>query len=154
MPLPRGLLRWPTYAMGQLHRATNARMEAELAGEGLSLRTYQVLVCLEEFGELSQQQVCDSIVADRSDMVRIVDRLEELGQVVRHRDAVDRRRHRLTLTPAGRGALRRAEEMIDRITSDALSELSESERQTLHRLTLRALGEPLDAADQPASRSA
>lgn len=145
---PRGLLRWPTYAMAQLHRAANARLDAALAEEGLSLRTHQVLVCLDEFGELSQQQVCDAIVVDRSDMVRLLDRLEELGQVVRDRDVVDRRRHLLMLTPAGRAALRRGEQVIERITDEALSSLSETERRTLHRLTLRALGEPADVVDQ------
>jgi DNA-binding MarR family transcriptional regulator len=145
MTRPLRLLRWPTYAMGQLHRAACARMEAALAGEGLPLRTYHVLVCLDELGELSQQQVCDAIAADRSDMVRMIDRLEELGHVVRERDAVDRRRHLLRLTPSGHAALGRAEHVIARVTDEVLSGLSDAERRTLHLLTLRALGEPADA---------
>ncbi len=83
----------------------------------------------------------------RSDMVRLVDQLEQLGQVVRHRDRADRRRHLLTLTPAGRRALSRGKRVIERVTDDMLSNLSGAERRALHRLALRALGEPPDLAD-------
>src|SRR5207244_2943183 len=111
---PRQLLRWPTYALGQLARAAASQLDEALAGEGLSLRTHQVLGCLAEFGQVSQQQVCDAIAVDRSDMVRLLDQLEQLGQIVRRSDRADRRRHLLTLTPAGRSALSRGERVIKR----------------------------------------
>jgi len=144
LPRPRQLLRWPTYALGQLARAAAVRMDAALAEEGLALRTHQVLACLAEFGEVSQQLVCDAIEVDRSDMVRLVDRLEQLGHVVRDRDAADRRRHRLRLTPAGVSALERGEQVIERVTDGLLANLSPPERRALHRLALRALGETTD----------
>jgi DNA-binding MarR family transcriptional regulator len=147
LPRPRQLLRWPTYALGQLARAAATQLDEALAREGLSLRTHQVLGCLAEFGQVSQQQVCDAIVVDRSDMVRLLDQLEQLGQVVRHSDRADRRRHLLTLTPAGRSALSRGERVIERVTDDVLSNLSGTQRRALHRLALRALGEPPDLAD-------
>lgn len=133
--------------MGQLSRAAAARIDAALTQEGLSLRTHQVLVCLAESGQISQQQVCDAIVVDSSDMVRLLDRLEQLGQVIRDRDRKDRRRHLLALTPAGRSAIQHGERVIERVTDDVLSNLSRAERRTLHRLALRALGEPTDLAD-------
>ena len=136
-----GLRGRPAYALSQLHHALTARLERELAAEGLSLRTHQVLASIDEHGARSQQQVCDSIVVDRSEMVRIVDRLEEAGMLVRRRDRADRRRHRLELTPSGREALQRGERVIEAVTKDSLSRLSESERSTLHALTLLALGE-------------
>ena len=61
-------------------------------------RTYYVLATLAEYGELSQQQVCDRIEMDRSDMVRLIDDLEARGNVIRGRDPHDRRRYRLTLS--------------------------------------------------------
>jgi DNA-binding MarR family transcriptional regulator len=147
LPRPRQLLRWPTYALGQLARAAATQLDDALAREGLSLRTHQVLVCLAEFGQVSQQQVCDAIVVDRSDMVRLLDQLEQLGQVVRDRDRADRRRHLLTLTPTGRSALARGERVIERVTGNVLSNLSGAERRALHRLALRALGETPDLAN-------
>jgi DNA-binding MarR family transcriptional regulator len=147
LPRPRGLLRWPTYTIGQIARIAATRLDAALSQEGLSLRTHQVLVCLAEFGQVSQQQVCDAIVVDSSDMVRLLDRLEQLGQVVRERDRVDRRRHLLALTPAGRSAMQRGERVIERVADDVLANLSQAERRTLHRLALQALGELAELAD-------
>jgi DNA-binding MarR family transcriptional regulator len=146
LPRPRQLLRWPTYVLGQLSRTAATRLDVALSQEGLSLRTHQILGCLVEFGQVSQQQVCDAIAVDRSDMVRLLDQLEDLGQVVRDRDPADRRRHLLTLTPTGRSALARGERVIARVTDEVLSNLSGAERRTLHRLALRALGEPPDLA--------
>lgn len=145
---PEGLLRWPSYALGQLHRRARSQTEAALDAEGLSMRTHFVLVCLSEDGELSQQQVCDRVAVDRSDMVRLIDRLEAADQVIRGRDPADRRRHVLSLTPAGAMALQRGEQIIGRVTDEVLSSLTTDERRTLHRLTLRALGEPTDIADR------
>lgn len=134
-----GLLGRPAYALGQLHSALTAQLEKELAGIGLSLRTHQVLACIAEHGGHSQQQVSDSVDVDRSEMVRIVDRLEEAGLLIREVDPADRRRHRLQLTAAGRRLLRRGETVIEAVTETALGGLSRDERRTLHRLTLRAL---------------
>lgn len=146
---PRGLLRWPSYAVGQLHRAARARVDAALGEKGLSARGYGVLVCLDECGELSQQQVGDRVAIDRSDLVKLIDRLEALGQVQRRPDLADRRRHALSLTAEGIRALREADQILERLTAEIFATLSARERQTLHRLTLKALGQPA-AGSEPA----
>jgi DNA-binding MarR family transcriptional regulator len=146
---PEGLLRWPTYALGQLHLVARARIDAALAAGGLSVRSHAVLVCLDEYGEVSQQYVADRVAIDRSDLVKVLDQLESLGQVQRRPDPRDRRRHVLTLTDAGRHAARTAEQSIGQATDEIFSALSAQERRTLHRLALRALGEPDRLADEP-----
>lgn len=138
---PRGLLRWPSYAVGQLHRVARSRLDSALAEKGLSVRTHAVLVCLDEYGELSQQQVADRVAIDRSDLVKLIDQLESLGQVVRSPDLTDRRRHVLSLTTKGKRAISQAEQIVERASDDIFANLTPQERQTLHRLTLQALGE-------------
>lgn len=137
---PPEWLRQPAYALAQLHQALHGRLEQELADQGLSLRMHQALVCIEENHGGSQQQVSNSVEVDRSEMVRIIDRLEKQRMVVRERDPDDRRRYRLRLTVSGRRALRIAERVLDRVTAESLAGLSAGERRTLHDLTLRALG--------------
>jgi DNA-binding MarR family transcriptional regulator len=149
---PLGILRWPTFGLGQLYRSAHARLEARLANEDQSLRTYYVLVTLSEDGPLSQQQVCDRIDIDRSDMVRLIDDLEGRGHAERTRDRNDRRRYQLTLTPRGKKALGRCDAILAAVTNDVLASLSPDERQTLHRLTLRALGHDAEIADRPDAR--
>jgi MarR family transcriptional regulator, lower aerobic nicotinate degradation pathway regulator len=138
---PRGLLRWPSYALAQLHRTAKARVDAALSEKGLSARTYGVLVCLGEYGELSQQQVGDRVAIDRSDLVKLIDQLEALGRVERRPDLADRRRHVLSLTANGTRALREADQTLEGLTAEIFVNLSAAERQTLHRLTLKALGQ-------------
>lgn len=139
---PPGLLRWPSYVLGQLYRETQGSLEAALAPEALNLRSHFVLICLGEFEQISQQQVADRINMDASDLVKLLDGLEQRGLIVRERAPDDRRRHVLTLTPAGRRALGRANDGVIRATDEALSRLTRAERRTLHRLALKALGEP------------
>lgn len=141
---PRGLLRWPTYVMGQLHRSAVVQIDKALADEGLSLRDYYVLACLAEGGELAQQQVADRLGMDRSELVKMVDRLEAAGRVVRRRDTEDRRRQLLTLTDQGRAAVIRTEEISQQTTDALLDRLTPREREMLHRLLLQAAGEAAD----------
>jgi DNA-binding MarR family transcriptional regulator len=147
-PRPNRLLKFPVYSMASLYKPAYARLEAALAEIGLSVRIYQILAILDEFGGLSQQQVADRMLIDRSDMVRVLDRLEELGYVVRVRDAVDRRRHVLTMTPVGQDAMMRAEPVVGRVNDETFARLSGEERQTLHRLILVALGESTEVLDR------
>jgi len=102
---PLGVLRRPTFGLGQLYRSAHPRIGARLAQVNESLRTYYVLATLAEYGVLSQQQVCDRIEMDRSDMVRLIGDLEGRGHVIRTRDPEDRRRYHLILTPGGNAAL-------------------------------------------------
>ncbi len=131
---PRGLLRFPTYALGKLHKAVHTEM-------GMSLREHWVLVCLEEFDDLSQQQVSAALGIDRSEVVRLIDGLEEAGFVIRTRDATDRRKYRLTITQSGRAERRKTDELIEKAAERVLHRLDEEERRTLHHLALKALGE-------------
>ncbi|MEU4251547.1 MarR family transcriptional regulator [Amycolatopsis sp. NPDC026612] len=139
---PRALLRWPTYVMGQLHRAGVGRIDAALAAHGVALRDYYVLVCIGEEGPLSQQRVADRLGLDRSDLVKVLDRLEAAGWVSRERDTEDRRRHVLTLTEDGRATVGKVEEVSSAVTGELLARLGPGEQETLHRLLLKAFGEP------------
>lgn len=139
---PDHLLRGVSFTLSQLHRNNRTVVDGPLEAEGYSLRVYWVLSCLRSQGELSQQQVCDALGIDRSDMVRLVDDLEQRGLVVRVKDTKDRRKHLLALTKAGHSARKRAAELVDEATAQALDALSPFERRLLHRLALKALGQP------------
>jgi DNA-binding MarR family transcriptional regulator len=146
---PEQLLRGVGYTLSQLSRMSRDVVGGPLESEGFSLRAHWVLNCLRQKGELSQQQVCDALGIDRSDMVRLVDDLEQRGLVIRTKDSRDRRKHLLSLTKDGKAASKRTTELVERATDEALAALSPIERQLLHRLTLKALGQPEHYADIP-----
>ncbi|MFF0541757.1 MarR family winged helix-turn-helix transcriptional regulator [Nocardia thailandica] len=137
---PRGLLQFPTYAFGRLHKALHAEVDGSL-GEDTSLRGHWVLTFLEENPNLTQQQVADALAIDRSEVVRLIDSLERADLVVRTRDPDDRRKYRLTVTGAGRDRRARTDREIHEATARVLHRLDPAERAELHRLALKAIGE-------------
>lgn len=137
---PPVLLDVPAFALAHLGRIARTALKDAFAREGLSARAHFALLCLSEYGTLSQRELADHIAMDRSDLVKLLDELERAGQVRRAPDPGDRRRHVLSITPAGTTALGTGEEIIDRATDEVLRRLSPEQRTTLHRLTRQALG--------------
>jgi DNA-binding MarR family transcriptional regulator len=130
---PEGLLRFPTYVLGRLHKALHAEVDS-------SLRAHWVLSYLEDRGDISQQDISDGMAIDRSEVVRIMDTLERAGFVRRTRDTVDRRKYRLAITDAGRAERARVDGEVLAAHDRVLARLTPDERDTLHRLALKALG--------------
>jgi len=101
-------------AWKQLQRATaliTGRFRRDLAGSGLSLEEFDVLIHLASApsGTLPLHQLTASmVVADalsRSGITRLLDRMEGDGLIRRTTSRHDRRRFDVTLTPAGRRRL-------------------------------------------------
>jgi DNA-binding MarR family transcriptional regulator len=70
---------------------------------GLTAAQYNVLNVLAPEAEgMSQRELSDYLVVDRSNVTGLLDRMEKAGWVRRDDDPADRRVYRVTLTPAGR----------------------------------------------------
>lgn len=141
---PPSLLALRSYLAGRVTKGLRAGVERVLAERELGTSDYGVLVALEDFGVLSQQQLADRLDADKSHVVRLVDQLEGRGLVTRAADPTDRRRHRIELTSAGRRLLRQLAPLVARADEETLSALTDTERHTLSALLQRLL----DAQDR------
>ena len=144
--LPDGLLKRSTFLLWRLGAVGRRRLAAQLAAVDLAaplpdhrLPHLSVLTCLADSGPSSQREIADRLDKDCSDIVAILDDLEHGTLVVRRRDERDRRRHLVSLTPAGRRALRRLDGQADRVEDAMLAPLSDDEREVLHDLLLRVL---------------
>lgn len=136
---PPTLLALPTYLAGHVWKGGRADVHAALAEHGLSTADHGVLVALADLGPLSQQQIADGLDADKSQVVRLIDQLEERGLVTRAADPTDRRRHRITLTGSGRELVERATPAVRRAEEHYLRGLTTAERTTLATLLERVL---------------
>jgi DNA-binding MarR family transcriptional regulator len=110
------------------------------------------LSLLHDGGPLSQQALGEALSLDPSNVVGLLNELEERGLVVRQRDPADRRRHIVSLSGAGTGELAATGTELAGIEDDLLAALSLAERTMLHDLLVRvAIGAPMAGKDACAS---
>ena len=128
---PDRLYRLPSWLLNHLAGPANKLVLAALDPGGLQRVDYALLACLGQDGSHSQAELGRRIGIDRSDIVALVNRLEERSLVVRARDVHDRRRNTITLTAAGRRALAALERRVERAQQQFLAPLEQDERRTL-----------------------
>jgi DNA-binding MarR family transcriptional regulator len=135
--LPKELLANAAFLLARLGFTFKTRAIEEVEAAGFSLYDYSVLAVLAEQPRETQATVADALRVDRSQLVGILDALEERGLVERKRDPNDRRRHLVSLTTGGRKHLGRLRTIIARLEDELLAPLDAGERATLHQLVLK-----------------
>jgi DNA-binding MarR family transcriptional regulator len=137
--LPPRLLAMPSYVLSLLGRAARAGSVEAVAASGPRLGHVAVLAALADFGPSSQRDLGARLRQDPSDVVSLLDDLQRRDLVRRERDPDDRRRHRVSITAAGRRALATAQRAVARREDVLLAALDDRERAELHRLAAKAL---------------
>lgn len=125
-----------------LHAAqrVEGRLEAELAGAGLSLSKLGVLTVLVESEEpLPLSRLADKLACVKSNVTQLVDRLEAEALVRRAADPSDRRSVLAEITPEGRSRQAAGSAIVARVEREVFEVLSDEQREALARL-LDALG--------------
>lgn len=106
---------------------------------GMRLRWYVALSFLNDHDGASQQALGEALCVDANNLVLLLNELEAAELAERRRDPLDRRRHLVHITAAGRRALDRAERAQEHVEDDVLRALDADERATLRELLARAL---------------
>ena len=133
----RELLLSTGFLLKRLGWTIKERAHEALESTGLSPQHHAVLSLLDERACGAQGAIADALGYDRSQLVGLLDELEEQGLIARKRDPEDRRRHVVKLTPAGGEALTELRAVAKTIEKEFLAPLSAEERRTLHSLLQR-----------------
>jgi len=132
---PPGIARqWPTLMLIKLGRITAHRFTEALAPFGIRPRHVAALIELRDSGELTQQSLCGHLHLDPTNVVAILNELEEKGYAMRRRDPQDRRRHLVEVSKKGIAVIDKVSEVMDGVEAELLEGLEPAEREQLSGL--------------------
>jgi DNA-binding MarR family transcriptional regulator len=142
--IPEELLGSPLFLLARLGYALKARLVEEFEQAGFSIYQYGVLATLGQGACGTQAVIADVLQLDRSQLVGVLDELEERELIERQRDPNDRRRHAVSLTSEGKRQLVKLRKLVKGIEEAVLEPLEPRSRDLLHKalLTLALHNDP------------
>jgi DNA-binding MarR family transcriptional regulator len=130
----RGYL--PHY-LSRLMNAMNLRLMVELRVHRMTISQFRIIQMLDARGSASIGEIAADTVIEQSVVSRIVDQLERAQLAQRRKRTGDGRNVDVSLTPKGRKLYNDLFPRAALIVDDAMSELSQSERDLLETLMFR-----------------
>ena len=125
----------PMFVCSVMNRTFRNRAQAELSRQDLmTLEMASALAALEEFQPMSQQELADAVLTERSVAKRMVDNLEKRGFVQVSKCETNQRLKILTLTKEGVEAVRKVDRIMTNLKQDFFSCLTEEESDEFFRL--------------------
>src|SRR4051794_6982559 len=125
---------WPTLLMIKLGRITMHRFTEALEPFGIRPRHVAALIELRDRGEVTQQSLCSQLHLDPTNLVAILNELEDRGYATRRRDPEDRRRHLVEVSKKGIAVVEKVAEVMDGVEDELLSGFEPAEREQLQGL--------------------
>jgi DNA-binding MarR family transcriptional regulator len=122
-----------------LSRLGRRSAEACMSEDCLRPRHLIALKVLGEHGPMTQHVLGVALSLDPSNVVGLLNDLEERDLIVRRRDPADRRRHIVELSAAGSEQVTQSNVQLGTVEDDLFKTLSAEERSTLYGLLARAV---------------
>ncbi|MEV6329527.1 MarR family transcriptional regulator [Streptomyces sp. NPDC051909] len=136
---PDRLRALPSRLLAMTSARADRLVSDRLAAEDSRKWHFAVLASLDAYGPASQAELSRRTGVYRSDLVSVINELEQRGQVARTPDPDDRRRNVVTLTPPGRKHLERLDKVLAEAQDELMAPLSVAERALLVGLLERVL---------------
>ena len=126
----------PGLLLALLGHEAMRRLRAAHTAHNLKPRQFQILGLLHDHGPLAQRELIQTMGVAPSILVTLLNPLEADGLVTRQRDPDDRRRHLVTLTPAGKRQLASAARAQKHTEDERFASLDDDQREQLGALLL------------------
>ncbi|HZQ82037.1 MAG TPA: MarR family winged helix-turn-helix transcriptional regulator [Gaiellaceae bacterium] len=126
----------PMFLLARLGFGIKSRLLDEAETAGFAMYDFSLLALVAEGRGEAQARIAEMLSVDPSRVVALLDSLEERGFVTRRRDPQDRRRHVVTITPAGTKELQRLRGIVKKLEAEFFAPLDADQLRTFHQLLL------------------
>lgn len=125
------------YQLRRANELTTKRFTTVLADMGITPGQIGALTLIANNRNLTQSALARGVGVDRSTMVAVIDRLEQMGLVARARAQGDQRAYALELTSAGATLMETLMSRLRSLEDELLTKLTATERDSLVLLLRR-----------------
>lgn len=125
--------------ISQLARGMRRRIEQAVEPLGLRPRELHALQHLRERGPSAQVTLVELLSIDATNLIAILNSLEDAGLIERRRDRADRRRAIIALSKQGDQLLADLDRGLRQIDDEVFATFTSSERETLNTLLAQAV---------------
>jgi DNA-binding MarR family transcriptional regulator len=122
-----------------LARISRRAADAAMADGSLRPRHLIALTLLDERGPMTQHAVGAALSLDPSNVVGLLNELEERGLITRRRDPADRRRHIVEVSATGADELTQTYTQLGLVEDELFKTLTCEQRSALHELLASAV---------------
>jgi DNA-binding MarR family transcriptional regulator len=129
-------------------RRIRAEAESEIATFNLRPRHVIALTLLQLVGEQSQSDLGEALRIDRTNLVGLLNDLEEAELIERRRSPQDRRRHMVSLTVSGIRRLAELELALADAEQRVIGVLDSEQQATLHALLEQVIANAVVCSEQ------
>lgn len=137
-----------SFLLDKASQSLTARMTSALSEVGVTPRGYCVLSKAAP-GELTQGEIAEIALLDKTTMVVTMDHLEGAGLARRTPSPTDRRARIVETTEAGGEVVVKARSIIDGVYDDVLGVLSDQEREVFLDAMVKLVGVGGPLSDRP-----
>jgi DNA-binding MarR family transcriptional regulator len=130
-----------------LHRAAQRMRGAtgeQAEKHGIQLRDYIVLSALDKTPNLTQVELAKALGLDKTTLMSQLDRLEQMGLVVRRSDPRDRRARIPEITEAGNALRAKVASACNSVEAAALNGFSQDQVQIFRQMLFGIIGDTED----------
>ena len=124
------------FLLALLGQEAMRRLRDALTTHDLKPRQFQILDLLADGGPIGQRELGETMAIDHSILVTMLNPLEGEGLIERKRSDTDRRRHVVTVTPAGKRRLAKAAHAKSEAEDRLFAGLTEQQRDQLRELLI------------------
>ena len=127
----------PLRLIGHINRTFTRVVDQPIKEFGFAVSQLPVLVMLKRHGPSSQAELARVAQVEQPSMAQLLNRMERDGLVERVADPEDGRSKLVSLTKQAARQMPKGKAVMDEACQQALTGLSDAERQQLHALLLR-----------------